>query len=100
MPEITRKLITSETMQVIETYEDSQFLMVRQQNDLSQPELYVLEEMRSAPRLKTIMVITAEQSIPLSSTALSHFLGTFKMRGNPDTFCVFEIDGVDIYEQQ
>lgn len=100
MPEISRKLITSETMQVIETYEDSQFLMVRQQNDLSQPELYVLEEMKSAPRLKTIMVITAEQSIPLSSTALSDFLGTFKMRGNPDTFCVFEIDGVDIYEQQ
>ena len=98
MPTITRHLINTDAMQMIDTYEDSLMLYIRQQNDLSQAELFILEEQDSEPMLKSIMVLTAEQSIPLSNLNLFNFLGTMNYRNDPSTYIVFEITGTDIYE--
>ena len=100
MPTITRHLINSDAMQMIETYSDSMMLYVRQQNDLSQPELFIMEEQTSIPVLKSIMVLTAEQSIPITNLNLMNFLGTFSFRNDPSNYLVFEITDEDISNTQ
>ena len=91
MPIITRHLINSDSMQMIETYSDSMMLYIRQENYLSVPELYILENQDSEPILKSIIVLTVEQSIPITNLNQMNFLGTFSFRNDSNTYLVFEI---------
>lgn len=88
---INRNLINTDAMQMIETYSDSMMLYIRQQNDLSAPELYILEDQDSEPAFRSIMVLTVEQSIPITNLNQVNFIGTFSFRNDPTIYLVFEI---------
>ena len=91
MTEIIRHQITDEYMQMIPTRKSSTFLNVRQENYVSQPELYIIEDDTSAEVLKTIMVLNHNQSIALEDTERLEFIGTFTKKNNIDLFVVFEL---------
>ena len=91
MPEIIRHQITDQYMQMIPTRKVSTFLNVRQENIVSQPELYIIEDDTSPEILKTIMVLTHNQSIALEDTERLEFIGTFTKKDNKDVFVVFEL---------
>jgi len=91
MPEIKRHLITTDYMQMIPTRKVSTFLNIRQENHLSQPELYLVEDDSTPEVLKPIMVLTQNQSIAVESPDMIDFIGTFTEKSNKDVFMVFEL---------
>jgi hypothetical protein len=91
MTEIIRHQITDEYMQMIPTRKVSTFLNVRQENHVSQPELYIIEDDTSPEVLKTIMVLGHKECIALEDTEQLEFIGTFINGDNIDLFVVFEL---------
>ena len=91
MPEIKLHLITTYYMQMIPTIKVSTFLNIRQENHLSQPELYLVEDDSTPEVLKPIMVLAENQSIAVESPDMIEFIGTFTEKSNKDVFMVFEL---------
>lgn len=76
---------------MIPTRKVSTFLNIRQENHLSQPELYLVEDDSTPEVLKPIMVLTHNQSIAVESPDMIDFIGTFTEKSNKDVFMVFEL---------
>jgi hypothetical protein len=90
MVSISKYLLGCRDIETITTREDSNILFVRLENDKSNPELYILENLESNPINKSFIIIEENVSVPFHNKDL-RFIGEFEFRNGVHKFFVFEI---------
>lgn len=90
MLSITKYLLGCRDIETIMTYEDSQILHVRLENDKSDPELYILENLDSSPISKSFLIIEDNNSFDYSTQDLK-FVGEYEFRNGVHKFFLFEL---------
>lgn len=94
MLSITKYLLGCRDIETIETREDSKILYVRLENDKSDPELYILENLESNLISKSFLIIEDNNSFDLNLDDL-HFIGEYEFRNGVHKFFLFELRDFD-----
>ncbi len=90
MLSITKYLLGCRDIETIMTREDSKILYVRLENDKSDPELYILENLDSEPISKSFLIIEDNNSFDFNTFDLN-FIGEYEFRNGVHKFFLFEL---------